>query len=291
MGECKKNVGRGVVSYPCNLEPLHEGPCVARENQPSINARKQWLLDQELVPTEPSAIPSDDLARLLAKQIDQELESQRRPLPHPGAEPLSVFQGKPKNSQVGMMEYAQNEGAPLTTTDTNRPGEAQILYTKQPDGTFRPSHVRQDSLEVELNEAQVATVAVTDRAVEDAVGFAGPEPVDPTPVPTKQRPGDQPLPTVNDTIFIQDLVVEDIEARKKVGIQRYGSALQAFNGRNVDQDLYEELVDATMYLRQALVERVQIREIFEDLVYNVQVTLGDIPSTWQASIDKIRSGL
>jgi hypothetical protein len=73
--------------------------------------------------------------------------------------------------------------------------------------------------------------------------------------PTKQRPGDQPLPEVNGSQFIQDMVIADIEARKQVGIQRYGTALQAHNGRDALQDLYEELIDAAMYVKQLMVER------------------------------------
>jgi hypothetical protein len=59
---------------------------------------------------------------------------------------------------------------------------------------------------------------------------------------------------------MQDLVIEDIEARKQTGIERYGTPLQAHNGRNVDLDLYEELLDATTYLRQKLVERADLND-------------------------------
>jgi hypothetical protein len=40
--------------------------------------------------------------------------------------------------------------------------------------------------------------------------------------PEKQREGDQPLPKANDLPGIQDLVLADIEERKKIGIKRYG---------------------------------------------------------------------
>ena len=73
--------------------------------------------------------------------------------------------------------------------------------------------------------------------------------------PTKQRPGDQRLPAHNDNTPIQDLVIADINKRKVVGLERYGTLLQAFNGRDVLQDLYEELIDAVMYVKQAMVER------------------------------------
>lgn len=71
----------------------------------------------------------------------------------------------------------------------------------------------------------------------------------------KYRPGDQQLPVVNDHPFIQDLVTVDIEARKQVGIQRYGTALQPHNGRDTLRDAYEEALDLAMYLRQAIYER------------------------------------
>lgn len=73
--------------------------------------------------------------------------------------------------------------------------------------------------------------------------------------PTKQRPGDQVLPEKNDHQFIQDQLIADIEARKAVGIERYGTALQPFNGRDALRDAYEEAIDLAVYLKQCLVER------------------------------------
>lgn len=71
----------------------------------------------------------------------------------------------------------------------------------------------------------------------------------------KKRAGDQDPPTVNDHPDIQNMVIADIEARRLVGIERYGTALQPFNGRDVFRDLYEELLDAACYVKQAMVER------------------------------------
>lgn len=73
--------------------------------------------------------------------------------------------------------------------------------------------------------------------------------------PTKQREGDQPLPTINDHACVQDEVIKDIEERKQVGIKRYGTTLQPFNQRDALQDLYEELIDACCYIKQVLLER------------------------------------
>lgn len=66
---------------------------------------------------------------------------------------------------------------------------------------------------------------------------------------------DQPLPSVNDRPFVQDLVVADIEARKQLGIRKYGTALQSGNGRNMLLDAYEEVLDLAIYLRGALDEQ------------------------------------
>lgn len=73
--------------------------------------------------------------------------------------------------------------------------------------------------------------------------------------PTKQRPGDQPLPVSNDLPAIQDLVIADIEDRKRVGLERYGSLLKAHNGRDALQDAFEEAIDLAMYLKQLIYER------------------------------------
>lgn len=71
----------------------------------------------------------------------------------------------------------------------------------------------------------------------------------------KLREGDQPLPTVNDLPDIQSMVIDDITARRQVGIERYGTALQAHNGRDMLRDLYEELIDAAIYIRGVIEER------------------------------------
>lgn len=53
---------------------------------------------------------------------------------------------------------------------------------------------------------------------------------------------------------MHDRVAADLATRKALGLRKYGSLLQAFNGRNALLDLYEELLDAVVYLRQCLDE-------------------------------------
>ena len=65
---------------------------------------------------------------------------------------------------------------------------------------------------------------------------------------------DQQLPVPNDRPAIQDLVIADIQERKEWGTKKYGTPLQAFNGRDSLLDAYYEVLDLAAYLKQALVE-------------------------------------
>jgi hypothetical protein len=74
----------------------------------------------------------------------------------------------------------------------------------------------------------------------------------------RHRDGDQPLPVPNDSPDVQSMVIADIGARRELGIQRYGVALQPFNGRRTIQDAYEECLDLVVYLRGEMAERDQL---------------------------------
>mgnify|MGYP001605866633 CR=1 FL=1 len=54
---------------------------------------------------------------------------------------------------------------------------------------------------------------------------------------------------------ITELVIADLMARRRVGIARYGTTLQAWNGRDALIDAYQEVLDLAQYLRQAIEER------------------------------------
>lgn len=70
------------------------------------------------------------------------------------------------------------------------------------------------------------------------------------------REGDtQAMPVASDSPVMHKLVQDDLEARLQVGIKRYGQPLQARNGRDALVDLYEELLDACVYIKQAIWER------------------------------------
>ncbi len=65
----------------------------------------------------------------------------------------------------------------------------------------------------------------------------------------------EPDPKGNDNPSIHDLVVKDIESRKKFGLHKYGKHLQAGNGRNALKDAYEEALDLACYLKQLMEEQ------------------------------------
>lgn len=66
---------------------------------------------------------------------------------------------------------------------------------------------------------------------------------------------EQPAPIPNNNPHIVDLVMQDMAARKDAGLKKYRTPLQAHNGRDPLTDLYQELIDAVFYARQAIEER------------------------------------
>ena len=84
----------------------------------------------------------------------------------------------------------------------------------------------------------------------------------------KELGSKQPAPTLNNNPSVHDLVIIDLIQqtdgnhllakglwdRKRVGLETYGTPLQAFNGRDCEQDAVEEILDYICYLKQSLLE-------------------------------------
>jgi len=51
------------------------------------------------------------------------------------------------------------------------------------------------------------------------------------------------------------MVIEDMRQRDNEGRKKYGTPLQTSNGRDALVDLYQELLDATVYIRQEIERR------------------------------------
>lgn len=96
----------------------------------------------------------------------------------------------------------------------------------------------------------------------------------------------EPAPNHNDSRPIWELVIEDMRARDNAGRQKYGTPLQANNGRNPLVDAYQESLDFCVYLRQAIEEHAQtqspngkpatqecpLRKALEDLYCQVNIS-------------------
>lgn len=67
-----------------------------------------------------------------------------------------------------------------------------------------------------------------------------------------------------DDIDLVTAAIDDLTDRKKFGLDKYNTVLQAFNGRNALVDAYQEIQDLLVYLRQAMCEnRVLNRELWD----------------------------
>ena len=64
----------------------------------------------------------------------------------------------------------------------------------------------------------------------------------------------EPPPEISDQVYIVDLVIADFEARASFGEEKYGTRLQAHNGRDALMDAYQEAIGLVMYLRQLIEE-------------------------------------
>lgn len=69
---------------------------------------------------------------------------------------------------------------------------------------------------------------------------------------------DPPANRENNDLWL--MVIADMEARRHLGIERYGVPVRPHNGRDALRDAYEEALDLAVYLRQAIAERLLISD-------------------------------
>lgn len=93
----------------------------------------------------------------------------------------------------------------------------------------------------------------------------------PTPPARVDQPQQPPRPSTGD---IQALVMGDLSKRRDFGIAKYGTPLQAFNGRDALMDAYQEALDLAVYLRQAIEERDE----FDNQMEKVKETMETEPT-------------
>lgn len=84
---------------------------------------------------------------------------------------------------------------------------------------------------------------------------------------------EQLAPNPNSGRPVWEMVIEDMQARDLAGRAKYGVPLQAGNGRDALLDAYQESLDQTVYLRQAIEElpkaqaRVKASDLFDAITY------------------------
>jgi len=86
--------------------------------------------------------------------------------------------------------------------------------------------------------------------------------VEPTAAEKPVRPEYQQLPKSNYFPSMHDKAMRDLQARKILGAQRYGVALQPSNGRDAVRDAYEEALDGAAYGAQAVWEQDHPEETY-----------------------------
>jgi len=76
-----------------------------------------------------------------------------------------------------------------------------------------------------------------------------------TTVPIIDSPNTpEPDPVANAKTPVWNLVIADMRERNREGRKKYGTPLQAGNGRNALVDAYQEALDLAVYLRQLIEE-------------------------------------
>ena len=319
---CGKIVEGNAVSYMCTIEAGHDGPCAAIENQRSMRERTAWEAERRATESglsqfqgtpqttaqryteNPTDVPetaserverqhaeararaaqqaqqarpqvlvdNDDAIRAGELHNPYDVACQRRDdsgpvLPEercficrppvvPTSEPeRPVRESCPHDFCHANFAHRHEEGGPIFEPKVLRPVEEGLGHPVLPE--FRET-VQQVAVEQVQREQ--------DREIE----------------PTKQREGDQVLPTPTGGEYVQDRIIGKIrtlvsrgqiepasaegiiaqmEESKRVGTERYGTPLQIFNGRDSLQDLVDELRDAFVYGNQMMQSREQDRSV------------------------------
>lgn len=85
----------------------------------------------------------------------------------------------------------------------------------------------------------------------------------------------EPAPQPNDWPTVHDIAASALLQRKAWGVQKYGTPLQPFNGRNALVDAFQEMLDGAAYVQQALIEQGEqlavVKEVLKFLDWSAAV--------------------
>lgn len=217
------------TGYPCSVETEssggHQGPCAAVEQPQTVTARSRWL--------------EADRRRM------QDLRHTQSGLGETQGRPLTFAENA--GADPAITHPAQEVPCPLC--------EARVVAKDLPD------HLRQVHASTAATAVHTAPEPPPVTAMDEwADARPGPTPGPQGQMPTRaNRPHDQSLPEPNDRPVMHEVLIDLIQKRLAIGVERYGTGLQPMNGRDSFRDLVEELVDATVYTLQIRHEKAEMR--------------------------------
>lgn len=318
MATCGQMIEGNVVAFSCDLDAGHAGPHRAYENARSVRERERWEREQthatsglgqfqgraettaERYTENPTAVPGPEEVQRFARPVVVEEDANGTRFRQATSAEAKVAeipseQG-PGPDEVYLLDISKFD---LTGVfDGQPPTQAKMqVRSISPSGTVRISFADYPSgvgPEYDLSREQFHTLAI--RRVDLDLMPAAPHVGDygdrveeylAGPQPTKQRPGDQVLPTQTGEESVQARIIRKSQALVesgampedtfrlieqqmldsiKVGTERYGSALQTFNGRDALQDAAEEARDLYVYLNSLIDARATQRGRLVDVV-------------------------
>jgi hypothetical protein len=270
---CRNMVESGHIAYPCTLAFGHIGeptddpqPCYAMEAASSVRRWQAWRLRQDEKaknaaaepPTEVSVTTGEITATIRTRHC-QDTVAHEIHLWEPEGEEEETFycNGFGSPGEASVVEPSAEEQtvfeALAAATPQGAGGSDHQFADCGPACRASGEHTPADPrcvMSPALTEAEQKTVAKKATTRKRATKKAA---------PTKQREGDQPLPKPGQQC-VQDLIIEEMQESKRVGMERYGSTLQTFNGRRTIQDVAEEVRDLHVYLKQVEAEGQANRE-------------------------------
>ena len=137
------------------------------------------------------------------------------------------------------MRYFACRGEPRYPAITRFVGESGMIYGSDGSSCEANQNLRwHEENAPEVNE-------------EEAIKIVGGRPWEPQSPATAT----QPAPTQTSGRPVWEMVIEDIHARNRFGIEKHGTPLQVDNGRDKLVDAYQEELDKCVYMRAWIEQR------------------------------------
>lgn len=288
---CGKMVESGFIGFPCEIpvkaDGTHDGPCMSKDAPRSVAARNQWAESQQAI----GAFQVE--RRAVDTMVDEGSITRLRGMgrkfrPHMvGAVEIRMGRWAVSNGWddewFPLIERSKLSGIDISKLPSlpcyvKVGGEICLLV----DDTLNESIQAQAQMFI-CGKRTDTPAEAAQIAVEEASSVASP------PVISGERVADEPPPVEGEGDMWEEVIADMVE-RRSVGIERYGTPLQRWNGRNAANDAYQEVLDLAVYLRQFVTER-QILAQLAALVRNGYDAPVDsvAKEAGRASLDKLCS--